>query len=183
MNRLILIALAIFISACATPKVENNAEFYYNRGIDRFERGDYDKAISDFSKAIEIDPRLAEAYLNRGIGYGSKDLHDQAISDFNKAIELNTEYAKAYNNRAIACYYKGEYDKAWEDVHKAQSLGYQVHPEFLKALREASEGVEETLKKDVYPRKECEKDCKRMYERGELKKDMSIEKCISILCK
>ena len=29
--------------------------------------------------------------------------------------------------------------------------------------------VKENLKKDVNPRKECEKDCKRMFERGELK--------------
>jgi ankyrin repeat protein len=33
--------------------------------------------------------------------------------------------------------YKGEYDKAWSDVHKAQSLGYQVSPKFLEALRTA----------------------------------------------
>ena len=51
---------------------------------------------------------------------------------------MNARYAKAYYNRAIACYYKGEYDKAWDDVHKAQNLGYQVHPGFLKLLREAS---------------------------------------------
>ena len=48
---------------------------------------------------------------------------------------------------------------------------------------QASESVEESLKKDVYPRKACEIDCKRMFERGELKKGMSIEKCIRILCK
>jgi hypothetical protein len=30
------------------------------------------------------------------------------------------------------------YEKAWDDVHKAEGLGWQVHPEFLKALREAS---------------------------------------------
>jgi hypothetical protein len=46
--------------------------------------------------------------------------------------------AKAYNNRGLAYYYKREYDKAWEDVHKVQSLGQQIHPEFLKILRKAS---------------------------------------------
>jgi len=57
---------------------------------------------------------------------------------FTTAIELNPRFAGAYINRGIYYYYKGEYDKAWEDVHKAQSLGHQVHPGFLKALREAS---------------------------------------------
>jgi len=44
----------------------------------------------------------------------------------------------AYYNRGAAYYYKREYDQAWEDVHKAQSLGLQIRPDFLKALREAS---------------------------------------------
>jgi hypothetical protein len=48
---------------------------------------------------------------------------------------------------------------------------------------QTSASGEETLKKDIVLRIECEKKCKRMFERGELKKGMSIEECISILCK
>jgi Flp pilus assembly protein TadD len=104
MKRLFLIALAVLISASAFAETENNAE----------------------------------AYNNRGLTFGRKGQYDQAISDSTKAIELNPNFAEAYNNRGIACYHKGEYDKAWDDIYKAQSLGYQVHPEFLKALRAAS---------------------------------------------
>lgn len=78
------------------------------------------------------------AYYNRGIAYDEKGQHNKAIADFTKAVELNPKFAGAYNNRAVACYIKGEYEKVWNDVRKAQTLGYQVHPEFLKALREAS---------------------------------------------
>jgi hypothetical protein len=47
--------------------------------------------------------------------------------------------AKSYNNRGNAYGEgKGQHDKAWDDVKKAQDLGYQIHPGFLKALREAS---------------------------------------------
>jgi len=117
------------------PKVDYEAKKAYNRGVDNFKIGQYDQAISDFSKAIEINPRFAMAYNHRGIVYDSKGQYDKAISDYTKAIEINPKYAEAYNNRAVSYYYKGEYDKAWEDVHKAQSLGHQVHPGFLKALR------------------------------------------------
>ncbi len=82
--------------------------------------------------------KSADAYNNRGRAYYGKGQYDQAISDYNKAIEINPKHAMAYNNRGVACYFKGEYDEAWEDVHKAKSLGSQVHPGFLKALREAS---------------------------------------------
>jgi len=46
--------------------------------------------------------------------------------------------AEAYYNRGIAYYSRKEYDKAWDDVYKAQGLGFQIHPGFLKLLREAS---------------------------------------------
>ncbi len=69
MKKLILIALAIFISTCATPKMGNNAETYYNRGNAYGKKGQYDKAISDYTKAIEINPSYAKAYYNRGVAY------------------------------------------------------------------------------------------------------------------
>jgi uncharacterized membrane protein YhaH (DUF805 family) len=102
------------------------------------EKGQYDKAISDYNKAIEIDPRNATAYSNRGDAYAYIDQLDKAISDYNKAIEINPRDPRAYNNRGLTYFFKGEYEKAWDDVHKAKSLGGRVHPEFVKDLREAS---------------------------------------------
>jgi len=55
--------------------------------------------ISEYTKAIELNPKFAMAYVKRGMAYHKKGQYDQAISDFNKAIELNPEYAKAYSNR------------------------------------------------------------------------------------
>ena len=77
-------------------------------------------------------------YYNRGNVYRENDQYDKAISDYTKAIELNPRFSGAYNNRGVAYFFKREYEKAWDDVHKAEGLGWQVHPEFLKALREAS---------------------------------------------
>jgi tetratricopeptide (TPR) repeat protein len=101
-------------------------------------KGQPDRALADFNKALELNPRLAEAYSNRGWAYFEKGQYDQAIADCDKALELNPRLAEAYNNRAIAYYLKKDYDKAWEDVHKAQSFGYKVHPGFLQELRQAS---------------------------------------------
>jgi tetratricopeptide (TPR) repeat protein len=73
-----------------------------------------------------------------GFVYYDQGNYTKAIELYEKAIELDPDYAKAYYNRAVAYYYMKEYDKAWDDVYKTQSLGNQVHPGFLKALREAS---------------------------------------------
>ena len=98
--------------------------------------GEYEKAISDYTRAIEINPRYAVAYNNRGLVYRKMGEYDRAISDYGNAVEINPGYALAYYNRANAYYQKGEYGRAWEDIHKAQSLGYPVSPGFLKTLRE-----------------------------------------------
>ena len=110
----------------------------FTKGVSYQDKGQWDKAIAEYNKAIEINPSYAEAYYNRGVAYGRKGQYDQAISDCNKVIELNPSYAKAYYNRGVAHYFKGKYDKAWEDVLKAQSLGNPVQIRFLEALREAS---------------------------------------------
>ena len=47
-----------------------------------------DRAISDFTKTIEINPRDALAYANRGEGYFSKKKYDEARNDFRKAQAL-----------------------------------------------------------------------------------------------
>jgi len=85
-----------------------------------------------------LAPEYAEAYINRGVAYAEIGKHEQAIRDYDKAIELDPEDADAYYNRGVVYYAEREYDKAWEDVRKVQSLGLQVNPRFLKALREAS---------------------------------------------
>ena len=115
-----------------------NASAYNSRGVTYYQKGQFDQAIKDFTKAIEIQPRYAEAYCYRGIAYHEKGQFDRAISDCNKAIEINPKLALAYNIRSRARFFKKEYEKAWEDVNKTQELGYQVDPKFLKDLREAS---------------------------------------------
>ena len=103
--------------------------FYNNRGIDHGERGEYDLAIKDFTKAIKLKPDYAFAYNNRGAVYRSKGDHDLAIEDCNKAIRLKSDYAEAYSNRGAAYRNKGDYKRAIEDYNKA----IQLKPNFVQA--------------------------------------------------
>jgi len=113
-------------------------EDYYNRGVARLEEGEHDPAISDFTKTIEMRPGFAMAHFYRGRAYLGKGEFDQAISDFNKAIEIDPGLAVAYGERAVIYFIKKEYDKVWENIRKQESLGLEIDPGFLKALREAS---------------------------------------------
>ncbi len=60
-----------------------------NRGIVYGIFKDYSKAITDYTKAIEINSNNADVYSNRGLVYAILQDYSKAISDCNKAIELN----------------------------------------------------------------------------------------------
>ncbi len=97
------IVLFVLLSCASSQPRQNEStdpRFYNNRGAVYWEKGQYDRAISDFSKAIEIDARYSKAYNNRGIIYRLEGQYDRAISDFKKAIEINPLDAEAYNNLA-----------------------------------------------------------------------------------
>ena len=118
--------------------ISSGAKVYYNRGIDYRLKGQYEQAISNLNKALEINSRYAVAFYNRGLVFQDKGQYNLAISDFRKAIEINPKDPAAYCSRGIIYFIKNEYDKAWNDFKRAQTLGGQIHPEFLKDLREAS---------------------------------------------
>jgi len=69
-------------------KTVEDAKAYVNRGAAYRKKGNYDRAIADFNKAIELDPGCAEAYHNRGVAYRRKGEHKRAIADLNKAMKL-----------------------------------------------------------------------------------------------
>ena len=62
---------------------------------------DYNGAIADYTKAIELNPNYANAYYNRGISKHNLKDYNGAISDYNKAIEIDPNYANAYYNRGF----------------------------------------------------------------------------------
>ena len=67
-------------------------------------KGEYERAIKDCNRAIELDPNFSEAYNNRGIVYKLKGDIEQGIEDYATAINLDPDFAYAYYNRGIIYY-------------------------------------------------------------------------------
>lgn len=127
--------IGLSVHGCKDSK---NAGAYYNQGVARLEKGEYDAAISNLTKAIKMRPRFALAHFYRGRAYFRKGEHDKSLSDLTEAIELDPALAVAYSERAVIHLTRKEYNKVWENIHKHESLGLQADPGFLKHLREVS---------------------------------------------
>jgi tetratricopeptide (TPR) repeat protein len=102
------------------PKV---AIVYYDRGIAKLEKADVDGALSDFSKAISINPYLDDAWIYRGNIRAARKDFQAALSDLNKAIQLKPGKALAYVNRGSVLYLMNYPGGACSDWQKALKLG------------------------------------------------------------
>lgn len=119
---------------------------YVNRGIAYGKNGEYDEAIADFTKALELEPNNMSAYCNRGLAYLEKGVPDQAIANFTKALELEPNNIFAYRNRGLAYLYKYDPDKAIEDFTKI--LDEQHHDDAEAAGAYLLRGFAYILKRD-----------------------------------
>ena len=102
------------------------AEAQNVRGIAYAEKGEHDKAIAAFEKAITLKSDYVSAHYNLGLTYMSKGKVDKAWSAYYSAIQFKRNYAEAHNNRGIASHLKGEQIYALQDYSMAIGLNQKL---------------------------------------------------------
>ncbi len=110
-------------------KIKTETAILLFKGTSYDHQRQYDRAIREFTKALEINPKYAVAYNNRGVVYTKKRQYGRDIRDFNKALEINPKYAEAYYNRGNHYYNQREYDRAIRDFTKA----IEINPKYAVA--------------------------------------------------
>ena len=111
--------------------VSPNHYIYNHRGLVYFTLSEYDKAISDFTTAIQMEPRDTRVYTNRGLTYRMLKRYDESLKDFNKSIHLNPLWPDTFYGRSLTYYDLGDIKHALEDCDRAISL----KPDFKQAVR------------------------------------------------
>jgi tetratricopeptide (TPR) repeat protein len=109
----------------------DSAPEFYNRASMYFDTGDIQRALSDYSAAIRLDPSNALYYNDRGVVYQLMRDYEHALADYSRAIELNPTYVTAYNNRGMLYYGNKEYDRATADHEQA----LKINPKSASAYR------------------------------------------------
>ncbi len=98
------------------------AAIYLGWGIEKARNDNLDDALTNLTKAIELNPGLTEAYFQRGIVKAVQGFHKEAIKDYNKAIKIRPTYAQAYSFRAQSKEDLGDMDGAYNDRKRYYDL-------------------------------------------------------------
>jgi tetratricopeptide (TPR) repeat protein len=103
----------------------------YNRANAFEGKGEYDKAIGDYTRLLLIDPRSANNFNSRGNAYRRKGDYKHAIDDYSQSIGLNNnmrgvgdllDVGTTLSNRCEARALAGDYTKALADCNQAIKL-------------------------------------------------------------
>ena len=127
--KLQIIVLLLLTVCTAHAQVPVSADDFSQRGISRFEKNDFDGAIADFTKAIELHGQQLEfCFYFRGIALYRRGRLDEAIADLSKAITLK-QHPRFYDDRGNLLAQKGDFDGALVDLTRA----IELDPKYAKA--------------------------------------------------
>ena len=99
-----------------------DAEAYEARGRIFYNAKDFDNAIADFDKVIELNGGDDMIYWYRGYSYVEKGCKEEGLQDYCKSLEIK-EHAGVYNNRGLIYKALCEYEKMLADFSRASELG------------------------------------------------------------
>ena len=112
------------------PGIKYKRNKWYNRGLKKFQNGDYQSSIDIFSKYINkyssIEDNASYVYYMLAFSKSKIGDHNGAIADYTKAIEMDYEYPSyAYLNRGVSKETLGDIKGACSDARRSVSLGYE----------------------------------------------------------
>jgi tetratricopeptide (TPR) repeat protein len=93
------------------------ADAHRHFGNEYSNRRDYELAVTNYSRAIDLDRRYAEALHSRGVLlWREMGDHQAAVKDLDRVLELDPARTRAHFDRAMARKMLGELEGAIKDL-------------------------------------------------------------------
>lgn len=96
-----------------------NAEASFQRAGILADVGQDQLALSDYSRAVELNPSDVRYRNMRGLFLLTRSQLDQALTDFSEAVKIDPKYIQAWNNRGLVKLAKTDFQGAIDDFNKA----------------------------------------------------------------
>lgn len=109
-------------------------QVYFERGAQRDWTGDYNGAVSDFNRALELGITHDKLYYNRGYVYAELKQYENSLADFNKAAELNPGKAEIYFSRGLVKASLNDFEGALKDYEESVKLDPRLEGQARPAI-------------------------------------------------
>lgn len=109
---------------------EKDAIFWFDKGTQQIMLGNYELALADLDRAIEINPNLSNAWTNRGGVLNYLSRYDEAIESLNRAIKIDPDNHHAWCSKSFVLLKMGQYQEAMA----ASDRGLVLDPDCPTAL-------------------------------------------------
>jgi len=89
----------------------------------------FDKAVINYKKSIEINPDYAEGHNNLGSALYKLGKFNEAIDSYQRALKIKPNFTEAYNNLGLAFEDLGKFNEAIDSYQRA----IKINPEYAEA--------------------------------------------------
>ncbi|MFB2921550.1 CHAT domain-containing protein, partial [Aerosakkonema funiforme] len=116
-------------ASAVTEATTDGVEVWFNKGLQQAMAGDFQAAIANWNKALELKPDFYEAWNNRGNALANIGEYEEAIASYDRAVEYKPDYYQAWYNRGNALGNLGQHEEAIGCYSKA----VEYKPDFYQA--------------------------------------------------
>jgi len=95
---------------------------FKHRGMANFAQSNYQDAIIDFNKALELDKKSYRVAYYRGVVRSVLKQYSEAIDDYTMSLEINPYQAYCLFRRGQSYYHIGDYPQALSDCETALAM-------------------------------------------------------------
>jgi tetratricopeptide (TPR) repeat protein len=147
MKNLAICIIAAFLLPGLTTQAQNPKR-YFKAGEDFMLAGNYEDAVEQLTKAIDLQPDHDRAYLTRADAYEKLGMLREAAEDYDRAATFLDKKPEVFYEAGRIYYRLGDYDKAIDRLDKSISLKrnylepYQVKANVLMAQERYEEALE-----------------------------------------
>jgi len=113
---------------------------YYNRGLCKYDKGQYNEAIPDYEEAIKLNPGYMWAYYAKGYAHFMMDEYAKAFQEFEKVLDSELDSYARYGMGVVFAK-KRQYEKALLYLNESCDLGNAWACDTLKDNYEELKGL------------------------------------------
>lgn len=110
--------------------VKETSEIYYHLGYAFQQSAQLEKAIENYKKSVELNPRFCSSYECLGIINLNEQKYNEAEEYFNRILEINPRHLYANYHLARVYEGRGDYEKAREEYSlalKVSDFNHKAH--------------------------------------------------------